>query len=129
MRAALATLTVSGLCGLTGCHETPEETQAKLLGELHGCIKELSPERTSPCVKLDLAPLKGIARQDIVAALGPPTFCTLPASVPKGVDCPSHYNKWSFYLASYGTLGGGPELTCDVDQMGHCAAVQWVNSQ
>jgi hypothetical protein len=129
MRAALTALTACALCGLTACHESPEKTRANLLGKLGECLKEVSIERPSPCLKLDLSPLNGIAREDILRALGPPTFCTLPVYVPKGPDCPSHYNQWSFYRLPQGTIGGGPELTCDVDQIGHCAAVRWVGSQ
>jgi hypothetical protein len=130
MRSALTAPAVCVLCGLIACHETPEETRAKLLGKLHACLKEVSVTRPSPCRKLDLAPLNGIARQDLLAAFGPPTFCTLPPYVPKGTDCPAHYNQWSFYRLPRGTLGGGPELTCDVDQAGHhCAVVRWVNSE
>lgn len=129
MRAALALLTVCVLCGLTACYETPQETRAKLLDKLRECLKDISITSSSPCPKLNLAPLNGIARQDLMAALGPPTFCTLPPNVPKGPDCPSHYNRWSFYKLPPLTLGGGPELTCEADQIGHCAVVRWGYSQ
>lgn len=128
MRAALTVLTVCSLSDLTACHETPEETRAKLLGKLHECLKDVSIDSPSSCPRLDLAPLNGIARRDLLAALGPPTFCTLP-HVPKGPDCPSHYNQWSFYRLLPLTVGGGPELTCEVDQMGRCAIVRWRYSQ
>jgi hypothetical protein len=129
MRAALAGFTVCTLCGLMACHETPEETRAKLLGELHGCLGEVSMSRPSPCLKLNLAPLNGIPRDELMAALGPPTFCLLPSYVPKGPDCPSHYNQWAFYKLRPDTVGGGPELNCKVDQTERCAVVRWANSE
>jgi hypothetical protein len=132
MRAALKVLTACVLCGLTACHETPAETQAKLLQKLSQCLNEIprtSPQALfSPCAKLDLTPLNGIARANLLGVLGPPTLCTL-VNVPKGPDCPSQNNQWSFYSLPPNTQGGGPELTCEVDKMKRCAVVRWIYSE
>jgi hypothetical protein len=132
MHAVLKVLAACGLCGLAACHGTPAETRTKLLHTLRQCldgIPETSPQAFySPCSKLDLTPLDGIAHAELLIALGPPTVCRL-VNVPKGPDCPSQNNQWAFYRLPPSTLGGGPELTCEVDQMRRCAVVGWVNSE
>jgi hypothetical protein len=132
MLAALKVLAACVLCGLAACHETPVETEAKLLQKLRQCLNEIpqtSPQGFfSPCAKLDLTPLNGIARTDLLGVLGPPTLCTL-VNVPKGPDCLSQTNQWSFYSLPPNINGGGPELTCEVDQMKRCAVVRWIRSE
>jgi hypothetical protein len=135
MNAALKGLAASVLSGLAACHAAAAQTQPQLLNKLGECLKA-APKKVpegkqgfvSPCATIDLKPLGGISRAELVAALGPPTFCTL-VNVPKGPDCSSHYNRWSFYRLPAGTIGGGPELSCEVDQAQRCAVVRWVNSQ
>jgi hypothetical protein len=129
VHAALKVLSACVLCGLTACEKTPEETRAALLDKLRGCLKEVSITKSSPCTKLELRALDGIARADLLASLGPPTFCTLPPIVPKEPDCPAHHNMWSFYKLPPHSVGGGPELTCDSDQTGHCTVVRWGHSE
>ena len=129
---ALACLVISA--AVAGCHKTPAEKRAELLHDLRQCMDEMGPPFVgdklvySPCAKLDVTALTGIARAELLAALGPPTYCQLPPIVPKEPDCPAHYNQWSFYRLPRLMVGGGPELTCEVDQAGHCSVVRWGNS-
>jgi hypothetical protein len=129
--AALKTLAAFAPLGLIGCHQAPSQSPVDLLHSLRQCldaVPKTAQHFVSPCTKLDLTPLNGITRADLLAALGPPTFCTL-ANVPKGPDCSSHYNTWSFYRLPASTLGGGPELSCELDQAQRCEGVRWVNSE
>jgi hypothetical protein len=117
---------------LVGCRAAPP-TRAELLEKLHQCREELAKEQpsgrfVSPCVKLDTSALNGISRNELAAALGPPTFCTglSEGSPPGGPDCPPQLDpKWIFHRV--GTLG--PELSCETDEKHHCEVVRWINSE
>jgi hypothetical protein len=132
MRAAPKVLAACVLCGLFGCHESSVETRTKLLQKLRQCLDEVPQTSTqwfySPCTTLDLTPLKGIARDELLGVLGPPTYCTL-ANVPKGPDCSTQHNHWSFYNPRAIAVGGGPELDCQGDRTHRCAVVRWVYSE
>jgi hypothetical protein len=109
----------------------PPPTRAELLEKLHQCRDELTQERptgrfVSPCVKLDPSPLNGISRNDLAAALGPPTFCVglSERGSPRGSDCPPELNpRWSFHLIG----SGGPELFCATDEKQRCEILRWLN--
>jgi len=132
MRLSLAALSLVAAT-LVGCHTAPPPTRAGILEKLHHCLDELSRGRStgafvSPCTRLDLAPLNGIPRHELVAALGPPTFCMgmTEGSFPGGPDCPPQLDpKWSFYQGG----AGGPELACSTDDQQRCELVRWLHSE
>jgi len=130
IRFHLAALSLMA-AALVACRSTPAPTRAELLDKLHQCRDELGKGRptgafVSPCTRLDPAPLDGISRHELVAALGPPSFCVglTEGSFPSGQDCPPQLDpKWSFYL------GGiyGPELACVTDEQQRCELVRWLH--
>src|SRR6185437_441019 len=103
---------------LAGCHApTPLEQRAVLLKALRTCRAAIPESVASsyepPCVKRDLTALNGISRTDLLAALGPPTFChgTNEGGFPRGTDCPRRWwPMWSFYRLAGVVNGGSPEL-------------------
>jgi hypothetical protein len=117
---------------LVACRSAPAPTRAELLEKLHQCRDELSKGRStgafvSPCTKLDPSPLDGISRHELVAALGPPSFCVglTEGGFPSGQDCPPQWDpKWSFYLGGI----NGPELACVTDEQQRCELVRWLHS-
>jgi hypothetical protein len=132
IRLSLAALSLVAVT-LVACRTVPQPTRAEILEKLHQCREELSKARStgalvSPCTKLDLSPLAGISRHELVATLGPPTFCMgmTEGSFPNGPDCPPQLDpKWSFYQG--GT--GGPELACSTDEQQRCELVRWLHSE
>jgi hypothetical protein len=115
--------------GLVACRASPPPlTRAEVLDQLHQCLvlvsKQLPTSKLPPCTKIDTAPLYGIPRAEIAAALGPPTFCMgLGArGSPSGADCPSGLNPWwSFYPVG----GTGRDLTCETDEKQRCGVLRW----
>lgn len=109
----------------------PPPTRAELLEKLQQCRVELTHERStsrsmSSCAKLDPSPLNGISRNELAAALGPPTFCVGLSEVgaPHGPDCPRELNpRWSFHLIG----GSGPELFCSTDEKQRCETLRWID--
>jgi hypothetical protein len=82
----------------------------------------------SPCAGRNVAALSGIKRSELVAALGPPTWCQAPGVVgkPQGADClPGEWPVWSFYSLARIVEGGGPELVCESDKDQRCARLSW----
>jgi hypothetical protein len=78
------------------------------------------------CVRLDLSPLNGISRNELAAALGPPTFCVglSEGGPPRGSDGPRELNpRWSFHLIGR----GGPELFCSTDEQQRCETLRWID--
>jgi hypothetical protein len=126
----LATLAITGT--LVACR-TPPVSRPELLDKLTQCRNELSQGQStgwfvSPCVKLDPAPLNGISRIELAAALGRPTFCTSLSEgvLPPGSDCPPQMDpKWAFFRGA----GAGPELTCETDESQHCQLVRWLKPE
>jgi hypothetical protein len=124
--AALGVMAIA----LLACRAAPP-TRTELLEKLHQCRDELAKGQSglfvSPCTKLDLSPLNGISRSELVATLGRPTFCMgmTEGGFPRGADCPPQFDpKWSF--SQSGT--GGPELACATDEQQHCELVRWLRS-
>jgi hypothetical protein len=111
----------------------------ELLQTLRQCLAEVpirgekNKEFVSPCVRLDVSPLNGIARSRLIDALGPARFCTsqTETSFPEKEDCPVDQNpQWSFYrLADSIVSGGGPELVCVANKLTYCVTVEWRRSQ
>ena len=71
----------------------------------------------------DLAPLMGLPRTTIVAALGPPDVC------PKSDGTPCPYSDGAdiyalFQLSPY-QVGGGPHIVLTYDARGICTEVRW----
>ena len=117
---------------LVACRAAPPPpTRAELLENLHQCQVELTQKRPtdrsmSSCVKLDPSPLNGISRNELAAALGPPTFCVglSEGGPPRGSDCPLELNpRWSFHLIG----SGGPELFCATDEKQRCENLRWID--
>ena len=110
---------------------SPPPTRAELLEKLHQCRVELTQERStgrsmSSCAKLDPSPLNGISRNELAAALGPPSFCVglSEGGPPRGSDCPPELNpRWSFHLIG----GGGLELFCATDEKQRCETLRWID--
>jgi hypothetical protein len=117
---------------LIACRAAPPPTRAELLEKLHQCRDAMSKgqptDRTdSRCAKLDPSGLNGISRNDLAAALGPPTLCIglSEGGSPSGPDCPPQLNpKWSFYRIG----GAGLELFCETDEQQRCEVVRWLRS-
>jgi hypothetical protein len=117
---------------LVACRAAPPPpTRAELLEKLHQCQAELTQKRPtdrsmSSCAKLDPSPLNGISRNELAAALGPPTFCVGLSEVgpPRGSDCPRELNpRWSFHLIG----SDGPELFCATDEKQRCENLRWID--
>jgi hypothetical protein len=119
--------------GLVACRSTtPPLSRAEVLNALHQCLvtvsKQLPTDKLPPCTKIDPAPLYGIPRAEIAAALGPPSFCMgLGArGFPTGPDCPSGLNPWwSFYPEG----GSGQDLSCETNEKQRCGVLRWSRQQ
>jgi hypothetical protein len=117
---------------LIDCRAAPPPTRAELLQRLHQCrdvlISEQPTDRPdSRCAKLDPSGLNGISRNELAAALGPPTLCLglSEGGSPSGPDCPPQLNpKWSFHRIG----GAGLELFCETDEQQRCEVVRWLQS-
>jgi hypothetical protein len=111
----------------------------ELLQTLRQCLVEVpirgekNKEFVSPCVRLDVSSLNGIARSRLIDALGPARFCTsqTETSFPEKDDCPADQNpQWSFYrLADSIVSGGGPELVCVANKQSYCVTLEWRRSR
>jgi hypothetical protein len=122
-------LVLVGVTGLASCgtvHPSPKE---QILRTLRGCLDHLSMGERSPCVNMDTSKLSGISRQQLIAALGPPTFChpMQRTRQPMDGDClPSQRPVWSFYVHRQRTVGGGVEFVCKSDENLNCAQLVWI---
>jgi hypothetical protein len=128
---------------LIACHSLTQDAQrvahlprnqALLLHQLRECHDAIPKERVakafvSPCVGMELSPLYGIERADVIAALGPPNYCFGSRRIDwhPGHDCAQDLNpSWEFFQYSAFFMSGspGPNLTCDAD--GHvCILFHW----
>lgn len=127
----LAALLVA--CSTPGTY-SHDAARKELLQTLRQCLAQVSIHNDkegfqSPCVHEDVSSLNGITRGALIAALGPPQFCTSPTGgdFPKVEDCPAEENpQWSFYrLPQSVYAGGGPELMCESDIRRRCVRVLW----
>jgi hypothetical protein len=81
---------------------------------------------------LDVAPVAGMSRDDLRAALGEPGSCVdNPVTDAQGnrrpvAPCQTN-DDWfySFYRLPEGWVGGGPELLLTFDAAGTCTAADW----
>lgn len=110
--------------------------RAQLLQELHACLNEVyamdSRLFVSPCSKKDTVVLTGISRADLFKALGEPTWgLEAPPTIESILSThPTLWPAWSFYRLPKDTLGGGPELVCELDRTGQlCVKVIWQRTQ
>jgi hypothetical protein len=118
---------------LAACRSAPPPTRAELLGKLHECRAAMDKEQPagkqiSPCAKLDPSTLNGIPRDELAAALGPPTLCLglSEGARPTGADCPPQLDpKWSFHRIG----GDGLELFCETDENHRCEVVRWIQAE
>lgn len=117
---------------LVACRAAPPPTRAELLHELHQCrdqIIEGNPtgKFVATCTKPDPSPLNGISRNELAAALGPPSFCTglSEGGPPRGADCPPQLDpRWSFHVIGV----NGADLSCETDEKQRCEVVRWIRS-
>ena len=106
-------LTVIQAMPLAGCKDRANSTREDLLESLHECLQHISATERTSCVGTDTSELSGIARVELVAALGPPDLCRAPKMLrlANGGDClPQETPTWKFYRAPPNAVGGGPEL-------------------
>jgi hypothetical protein len=120
-------------CSTSGSYSR-DAPRKELLETLRQCFVQVSLHNgkegyQSPCAREDVSKLNGIARGELIDALGPPQFCTSPTEggFPKGDDCAADQNpQWSFYhLPQSVYTGGGPDLVCESDSRRRCVHVVW----
>lgn len=136
--AGILSAAVLVTCSTPGNYRN-DAAHKELLQTLRQCLVEVpirgekNKEFVSPCVRLDVSSLNGIARSRLIDALGPARFCTsqTETSFPEKDDCPVNQNpQWSFYrLADSIVSGGGPELVCEADKHSYCVTVEWRRSR
>jgi hypothetical protein len=136
--AAMALVALLVACSTPGNYRN-DAAHKELLQTLRQCLVEVpisgeqNKEFVSPCVERDVSSLNGIARSQLIDALGPARFCIsqTETSFPEKGDCPIDQNPlWSFYrLADPMVMGGGPELVCVANKQTHCATLEWRRSR
>jgi hypothetical protein len=99
-----------------------------LISQLRRCLEELPAAGdagvTSPCGGKDVRILSGIQVDVLVKELGEPTWCAAADGLNK---CKSSKRwGWSFYRLPKNSVGGGPELVCELDETKKCFAMRWV---
>jgi hypothetical protein len=99
-----------------------------LISQLRRCFEELSAAVdapvTSPCGGKDVSILSGIQVDVLVRELGEPIWCSAAGGLNK---CKSSKRwGWSFYRLPKNSVGGGPELVCELDETKKCFAMRWV---
>lgn len=89
---------------------------------------------TDPSLLLDIEPLVGASREEIVGALSEPHLC-YHAKVAKtphpAVPCSSRGTEmvYRFYRLPPGSRGGGPELHLGFDDRDRCEWASWLHTQ
>ena len=134
----VAILSAASVACSTHGNYRKDAAHTELLQKLHQCLAEVpihgekNADFVSPCIRLDVAPLNGISRGQLVDALGRASFCIGrdASGFPKSEDCPTDENpQWSFYrLANPAVGGGGPELVCEANNKAYCETVEWRRS-
>jgi hypothetical protein len=105
-----------------------------LLTQLKQCLAEVKASKaddyTSPCARMNVDGLKGIALDKLEEALGPHGISS-DDYVHYGVDgkrvVDPYERRWAFYKLK--GLGGGPELQCVSHDKKTCDQVRWVQTQ
>jgi hypothetical protein len=143
---ALAVELLIVVSALTACHgislgsrrpAPAAPSRSTVVHRLRECLNNMptghgSPQVfISPCVGMELASLPGIARSDLIAALGAPKYCVGKSNLARatGKDCPPAYDDavWFFYRdsLSFVASGWGPHLYCEGDELRRCRRVYW----
>ncbi len=106
--------------------------RAALLSQLKSCLALIDagqpPQPNWPCLQAKLTPLNGIGRAELIAALGPATWCYgMPMSFPgPNGDCGAHWNPaWDFIAHRRTATGGDHDLICIADKTERCTRVVW----
>jgi len=116
----------------------PADQQSAALDELKAC-RSAVPASTdkpfdSPCgFKTDIRPLKGIALDRLLSALGKPDVCYTAAG---GLHMPKKDSRcvrgfatgWSFFRLPFGSMGGGPYFLCRLDLKDRCSLPFWLGT-
>ena len=128
--AALAALLAG--CAAGGANApAPSAARAAALAQLRGCLNRIDagerPTRAWPCLTMKVDVLNGIARADLVAALGPAQWCYgMPLTFPgRGGDCGPNWNPaWDFVNHGRGAVGDH-DLVCIAGKTARCTRVRW----
>jgi hypothetical protein len=86
------------LAALASCGGGSTASKQHVLHSLRSCLGHLATGVKSPCIGMDVSQLSGISRNELVAALGPPSFCHPTSSTALlTADCaPAKRPVWSF---------------------------------
>jgi hypothetical protein len=99
-RARLLAAVLALLPLIASAKDAPrQQAQQKLLSRLHSQLALVhSSKRKAPpgTDKIDLAPLIGVKRRDLVSALGAPDFCESPDA-----DGCGHAKHWNYFFFHY----------------------------
>jgi hypothetical protein len=122
---------------LPGCAAPPPAapgaSRLQVLQGLRQCLNLLDAgaplQPGAACVRAPLGALDGIARADLVRALGPAQWCYgLPLAAPgKEGDCGEAWNPaWDFIAHGRPYIGGGVrDLLCEAGRTARCRRVVW----
>ncbi len=128
----IAVLSLMVACGAATPRGGSDTGRAALLGQLKTCLSLIDagqlPQPSWPCLEAKLTPLNGIARSELVAALGPATWCYgMPMTFPgPNGDCGVHWNPaWDFITHRRTAAGGDHDLICIADKTERCTRVVW----
>ena len=115
---------------------TLPKANRELLGRLKECLDAVAKSGdenfVSPCIRLDVAGLSGLALANLKARLGAPGISSDDyVSVPNNANAPPqpYEVRWAFYRLPKSVLGGGPELQCISLDKVVCTQVRWVMTQ
>jgi hypothetical protein len=116
------------LAALASCGGGSTASKQHVLHSLRSCLGHLATGVKSPCIGMDVSQLSGISRNELVAALGPPSFCHPTSSTALlTADCaPAKRPVWSFARVPQKRVGGDIELVCQSDDDTHCARLVWL---
>lgn len=109
----------------------PDQTSrtAPILKKLASTLKLVEEDKiknVDDVMKIPLKQLLGLAKRDIVDALGESDECDAD-DVQSGGGCTRVGDLvYSFYTMCDSCLGGGPELSMSFDDSGKCERAQWI---
>jgi hypothetical protein len=141
LRLALRALAISfliigpGVCSVSASQADVE--RANLLKMLKRClaampkaVPQYKPRFESSCAGIDVQPLVGVSRKQLVDALGPPDADKQIWKCPPFAPC-YHTDTvdYSFYVLPNGWKGGGPELWLSLDRHGVVQHASWGRSK
>jgi hypothetical protein len=133
--AAVVTLLLAS-CAAAPAPAPAGSSRQQALQGLRQCLNLLDAGVPLPpgaaCLHAPLAALEGIARADLVRALGPAQWCYgLPLASPgKEGDCAVAWNPaWDFLAHGRPYIGGGVrDLLCEAERSARCKRVVWATA-